>query len=183
MSDEAAAAAAPEGEGAAAEPKKPNKLVLPLVVALMTIAGGVVGVMVVAPKMIAARTHVAEGLEAEGGSEEGGEHGGGEHGGGERGPTFKIDNLIVNPSGSQGSRFLMVSVAVETADGKMEELLRGREAQIRDVVIAMLERKTMDDLSVTGIRDSIKAELSDTITAIAGMKTKLRVFLPQFVIQ
>ncbi|MBL8989258.1 MAG: flagellar basal body-associated FliL family protein [Gemmatimonadetes bacterium] len=186
MSEEKVAEGAPAeaAEGEAKAKKGPNKLLLPLIVLLMTAAGGAVGMMVVAPTLVA-REHKAAGLEAEGG--EGGEEhgGGGEHGegGGEKGPMFKIDNLIVNPAGSQGSRFLMVSVAVETPDAKLEEHLRAREAQIRDVVIAMIETLTMDNLSQPGIRDSLKTVLSDTISTIAGSKAKLRVFLPQFVIQ
>ncbi|MDX2057830.1 MAG: flagellar basal body-associated FliL family protein [Gemmatimonadales bacterium] len=189
MSEEKVAEGAPAeaAEGEEKAKKGPNKLLLPLIVLLMTAAGGAVGMMVVAPTLVA-REHKAAGLEAEPaeGGEGGEEHGGGgEHGegGGEKGPMFKIDNLIVNPAGSQGSRFLMVSVAVETPDAKLEEHLRAREAQIRDVVIAMIETLTMDNLSQPGIRDSLKTVLSDTISTIAGSKAKLRVFLPQFVIQ
>jgi len=172
MSEPAAPEAAP-AEGAEAKPKKPNKLVLPLVVALMTVAGGAVGVMVVAPKLMADRTaHEDADSTAARAAEPVG-----------KGPMFKIDNLIVNPAGSQGTRFLMVSVAVETPDAAFEALLRSREPQIRDVVIAMLERQTMESLSITGIRDTLKAQIADTITTLSGAKSKLRVYLPQFVIQ
>ena len=183
MSDEKAPAPAEGAEGEAKPKKGPNKMLLPLVVLLMTVAGGVVGAMVVAPTLVA-RSHKTAGLadstEAEGDKKEG-EHGEGK--GGERGPMFKIDNLIVNPAGSQGSRFLMVSVAVETSDAKLEEELRAREPQIRDVVISMLERQSMESLSQPGIRDTLKIQLSDTISVIAGTRSKLKVFLPQFVIQ
>ena len=163
--------------------KGPNKMLLPLVVALMTVAGGAVGVGVIAPRLVAARQSVQQGLEAPDSSQA--DAAGGEHPESERtkGPMFKIDNLIVNPAGSQGSRFLMVSVAIETSDTKMEETLRHKEPQIRDVVISLLEKQTMERLSMAGIRDSLKVELGDTITAIAASKTKLKVFLPQFVIQ
>ncbi len=180
MSEEANAPPTPEG--AEVKPAKgPNKLMLPLIVALMTIAGGVVGVWVVGPKL-SARANLQAGLEAAGKDEKPAEGKEGEKGG-EKGPVFKLDNLIVNPSGSQGARFLMVSVAVETVDGKQDEELRAKESQIRDLVISLLEKQTMESLSAPGIRDSLKAQLSDTITIIAGSKTKLHVFLPQFVIQ
>ncbi|MEO8450416.1 MAG: flagellar basal body-associated FliL family protein, partial [Gemmatimonadota bacterium] len=100
------------------------------------------------------------------------------------GPLFKMDNLIVNPAGSQGTRFLMVSVAVATPSGEVAEQLRADEAVIRDVVIALLERKSMEMLALPGIRDSIKNQLSDTISALVGHSAdKLKVYLPQFVIQ
>ncbi len=176
------AGAAEGAEGHAEAKKGPKKMLLPLVVGLMTLAGGAVGVMVIAPKLVARREAVQEGLEAphEEAKEKEGEPGKAE---GEKGPIFKIDNLIVNPAGSQGSRFLMVSVAVETPDGKMEETLRHKEAQIRDLVISLLEKQTMETLGTEGIRDELKAQLGDTISALVGTKTKLKVFLPQFVIQ
>ncbi len=183
MSEEAHAA--PAAEGTEAKPAKgPSKLMLPLVIALMTIAGGVVGVWFVGPRL-SARASLQAGLEAEAAAAGKGDKEDGKEGakGGEKGPVFKLDNLIVNPSGSQGARFLMVSVAVETVDGKQDEDLRARESQIRDLVISLLEKQTMESLSSPGIRDSLKAQLSDTITIIAGSKTRLHVFLPQFVIQ
>ncbi len=183
MSETTNPEAAGEAPGEAHAAKGPNKLVLPLVVAVMTVAGAAVGMLVIAPKLAADRAPIQAGLESPDATEGGGE--GGEHGeaAAEKGPTFKIDNLIVNPAGSQGSRFLMVSVAVETPDAKMEETLRHKESQIRDVVIALLEKQTMETLSAEGIRDSLKSQLGDTITAIVASKAKLRVFLPQFVIQ
>lgn len=182
MSEEAAAPA--EGAEGEAKPKKANKLLLPLVTAVMTIAGGVVGVLVIGPKLTA-RQAMQAGLEAEPKEEkeEAKEEGHEGEKGGEKGPMLKLDNLIVNPSGSQGSRFLMVSVAIETTSGDQDEKLRAQEPQIRDVIIALLEKQTMEQLSEPGIRDTLKAQLSDTISAIAGTKTKLKVFLPQFVIQ
>ena len=64
-----------------------------------------------------------------------------------------------------------------------DEALRAMEAQIRDLVISLLEKQTMEALGTPGIRDSLKAQLSDTISALARSPTKLPVFLPQFVIQ
>lgn len=177
---ESAPGAAAATEAKAVKP--PSKLMLPLIVVVMTALGGAVGLLLVAPKLIANRA-MAAGLEADSAGGEG-EHGDGEEAvGGEKGPMFKIDNLIVNPAGSQGARFLMVSVAVETSDAKMEEHLRSREPQIRDIVIALLEQQTMEQLAAPGMRDSLKVQLGDTISVIAGVKTKLKVFLPQFVIQ
>ncbi len=167
-----------EGAEEAQAPKAPNKLILPLVVAIMTIAGGAVGVMVIAPML--APAHQTAALDpAQHPDSATGKTAGRES----KGPMFRIDNLIVNPAGSQGSRFLMVSVAVETSSASHEEQLRRQEAQIRDVSISLLERETMESLSQVGIRDTLKNRLADTLSVITGSRPKLRVFLPQFVIQ
>ena len=155
-----------------------SKLLLPIVVAVATILGGVVGVLVVAPRLAPARqveAKKAAGLEPAAAGEDGK--------GAERGPLFKIDNLIVNPAGSLGTRFLMVSVAIETTNDAMDEKLRRREAEIRDLLIALFEKQTMESLGRAGIRDSLKRIITDTVSTLAGSPTKLGVYLPQFVIQ
>jgi len=175
----AEAAAGKSTEGTSAPNKAPSKLLLPMVVALATVLGGVVGVLVVAPKLIASRAK-AEAKQAQEASAEAGKK---EEKAAEKGPLLKIDNLIVNPAGSQGSRFLMVSVAIETTSGQMDETLRRQEPEIRDILIALLEKQTMESLGRPGIRDSLKELIADTVTALARSPRRLAVFLPQFVIQ
>jgi flagellar FliL protein len=112
-----------------------------------------------------------------------------EHGGGKRradvhkGVLYRIDNVIVNPAGSRGSRFLMTSVAFELPDAEAEERLRAREVEVRDVVIATLESQTLEMLSRPGARDTLKLRLRDAVAPILGEAREVRVYLPQFVMQ
>ena len=154
-----------------------SKLMLPIVVAAATLLGGVMGVVVVAPRVIASRMPATTSEADSGAAQPAHEPAG------EQGPLFTIDNLIVNPAGSLGSRFLMISVAIETPNAKVEETLRKQEPRIRDMIIALLERQTMEMLSQVGARDSLKAQLADTIATVYGGGARLRLFLPQFVIQ
>lgn len=171
------AAAESGGEAASAKPagRKGPVWLVPAVALVAALVGAVVGALIIAPRFQPAAPAVTAGLDpapAEPAPE-----------GPEKGPIFRVDNLIVNPAGSQGSRFLMISLAVETPDAKVDAVLRRQEARIRDLAISLLERLTMEALSTPGIRDSLKRQLSDTISAVAGTSTKLRVFLPQFVVQ
>ena len=133
---------APE-EGTEKKKKGLPSFVLPLVLALVgTGAGGFVGAKVVAPKLtagfkdvisadvLAARgakkgAHSAAGAdeeaaaEGEGDAEAEGEaaKGGGEHGGeASAPPLYTISDLVLNPAGSGGTRFLMLSVAFDMKD-------------------------------------------------------------------
>jgi flagellar basal body-associated protein FliL len=65
----------------------------------------------------------------------------------------------------------------------MDEALRRQEPEIRDILIALLEKQTMESLGRPGIRDSLKEAIADTVTALAKSPRRLAVFLPQFVIQ
>lgn len=112
----------------------------------------------------------------------------GEHGGGEAGksPVYRIDNVIVNPAGSMGQRFLMCSVAVELEDEEFVEVLRTRDIEVRDIIISTLESNSLAQLTQPGARDSLRHRLASALHPVlgeAGADAHLRVFLPQFVIQ
>ncbi len=70
-----------------------------------------------------------------------------------------IDNLVLNPSGSGGTRHLMLSVAVEVKDDADAEQMKARDAEVRDAVLHVLGSKTVDELADIAARDSLKLEL------------------------
>ncbi len=173
MADHATPEAAEGGEVVAATPKKSGSALMIGVVALAAAAGGAVGFYVLAPRSAPAKATVEEGgrKPKDSGKEEA------------IGRVYRMDNLIVNPAGSQGARFLMVSLAVEAPDPKLESELKARDSQLRDLVITLLQQQTMETLSQPGIRDSIKRQVADTVSALVGSRETLRVYIPQFVIQ
>lgn len=97
--------------------------------------------------------------------------------------THAIENLVLNPAGSNGSRFLMVTATFELKDAGTEELMKDREPEVRDRILGVLGRKTVDELSDINKRDAIKAELLDAVAPLFPKNSLLKVFFPQFVIQ
>ncbi len=183
-----------------AAPSSPPVLLIVVIVAALA-AGAASGALLVAPQIIKANQAKAfASAEAE---LAGGGHGkkkkkkdshgkkdekGGEHGkeSGGKSPIFRLDNLIVNPSGAQGQHFLMCSIAFEVEDAKLSEILREHEVQLRDVVISELESYNMEQLTAPGVRDSIRIRIAGVAMPLLGEEgedTELKVFLPQFVIQ
>ncbi len=139
------------------------------------IAGIAVGNFVVAPRLGAAASDSHEVVEEE-------DHGGGDsHGKG--GPRqVRIDNLIVNPAGTSGSRFVVVTIVYEVADETAEGRLKSAEVQLRDAAASTLEQHSLESLTRAGARDSLRAEFLRIATPVLkGAKAK--VFLPQFLIQ
>jgi flagellar FliL protein len=97
--------------------------------------------------------------------------------------VYRLDNIIVNPAGSQGTRFLMASVAFELPDARLEARLRERDFQVRDAIIATLERQSLQMLMAPGARDSVKRQIGLAVLPLTGLKRPVAVYLPQFVIQ
>jgi flagellar FliL protein len=138
----------------------------------------------------------AEGEGGEGGGEEGGgEHGtpeGGDHGGGKEGEAVAssshlIDNVVLNPAGSGGTRFLMLSTSIEFGDAALVEQFKARDAEVRDVVLRVMGAKTVEVLAEMANRETLRKELADSLAQLVPKKERKkairRIFFPQFVIQ
>ena len=189
------APAAAEGADKAAPAAKP-KAALPImligVVAGALVAGAALGSLLVAPQVNkmrhaaavtaacapASKKDKADKKDKKDGKDKKGEAG--------KAPVYKLDNIIVNPAGSLGQRFLMCSVAIESEDPKALDTLREHEIELRDRVISMLAKQSLDRLTSQGARDSLRAELLAVIKPSLGpdgQDAELKVFLPQFVVQ
>ena len=180
------APAAAAGEGAKPVAKKSPPAWLPAVAIVGALAaGGALGMFVVGPGvagMRAGTAATADGAGDEDESNDGGGHGAKEKSAAER-PQYKLDNLIVNPSGARGTRFLMTSIVLDLPDAKLETKLRDNDAPLRDAIIGALERQTLEALSQPAARDSVRTAIGHAIAPLLGGRKGVRVYLTQFVIQ
>jgi flagellar FliL protein len=94
-----------------------------------------------------------------------------------------LENLVLNPAGSGGSRFLLLSVAIETSGPNTVTAFQARDAELRDIMLTALGSKTVDQLTDITTREGIKTELLATITARFGKNAVKRLYFPQFVVQ
>jgi flagellar FliL protein len=97
--------------------------------------------------------------------------------------THSLDNLVLNPAGSGGTRFLMVTAAFELKDAGAEQLMKDHEAEVRDRILALLGKKTVEELTEPGEREPIKKQVLDAVIPIFPKGAVLKVFFPQFVVQ
>jgi flagellar FliL protein len=169
---------APETTGTADGRKA--KLMLIGILAGAAILGGSLGSMIVAPKIISAK---ASKTAAKSAAKEAAMAADSAAGHETKGIVYQIENIVVNPAGSQGVHFLMLSIAFEVPDAKAEAALRENDIRVRDTVIATLEGQTMEMLTQPGSRDRLKRILAEAVTPMAGGARWMNVYLPQFVIQ
>jgi flagellar FliL protein len=158
-----------------------RKLTLPLIIGAGLIIGGAAGALVLGPRIARARTattdtkpaaRTADSLAA-------GEHGSSAP----EAPVHLIDNLVLNPAGSGGTRFLLASVGLQTTSAAAAEIVKKREVEARDVVLAVLGAKHVEDLAEIGNRERLKVELKVALDSLFGPGVVRKIYLPQFVIQ
>jgi flagellar FliL protein len=99
------------------------------------------------------------------------------------GVIYELENLVVNPASSQGTRFLVATLAVEVDGVAAAAELERREAQARDAVLRVLGSKTVAQLADVSARDSLKVELLEVLSGVVRVGEMRRLYLPQFVIQ
>jgi flagellar FliL protein len=122
----------------------------------------------------------ADDEESSGDEESGGGHG--EKGGAEK-PVYTIDNLVLNPAESGGTRFLLLSVTFELKNAAVLEQMKTRDAELRDAVLVTLGKRTVDQLADMTQRDSIKVQLTKAAGTLFKKGAVKRIYFPQFVIQ
>lgn len=105
---------------------------------------------------------------------------------GEKGPgaIHTIDNMVLNPAMSNGSRFLLVATAVECSDATIVEELKNRDAEARDVLISVMGARTVEQLTDLAQRDSLRSEIVTAFNAMLRKPTAVRrIYFSQFVVQ
>lgn len=181
------------------------KKLLPTIIALVAglAVGGGAGAFVVGPAMAsgiapagaaAPRAKKLAHAEEEGGheegaaAEEGAEEGeqeaseGGEKAGAEK-SVHTIDNLVLNPAQSGGTRFLLLSVSFETKNAAVLEQMKTRDAELRDAVLVTLGGKTVEQLADMTQREALKVDLTKAAAKLFKKGAVKRIYFPQFVIQ
>jgi flagellar protein FliL len=98
-------------------------------------------------------------------------------------PIYQLDNLVMNPAASGGSHFLLMSVALQVKDASSLEVMKGRDAELRDAILRLFSRKTIDEISNISARDQFASELMAVLSKMFGDGTVTKIYFPQFVIQ
>ena len=95
---------------------------------------------------------------------------------------INIEDLVINPNGSKGKRYLIMSLYIYLKNKKLQDKLDVEEPAIKDGLISLLSRKPMEVLSNVGIRENIRKEIKLTIENILQEKV-LKVYLTKYVMQ
>ena len=167
----------------ASAPKLAQWMPLLCSIALMPVLAYAVTTFILLPKLqkglgitpVAATTKEAEGESKEAGTN----HSTTASGDSENVPMTK---LLVNVSGTMGSRYLLTSLTLVGKGGLKEEVAK-HDAQLRDVACGLLSTKTITDIEKPGARNLIRSELISGFNHILGNGSIQEIFLTEFAIQ
>jgi flagellar FliL protein len=94
-----------------------------------------------------------------------------------------IEDLVVNPSGSEGTRYLCTTVALESIEPGVTDEITLREAQVRDVLIEILGKRSVEELATLDTRDQIREEIKASVNGLLSAGSVVGVYFSNFVLQ
>jgi len=97
--------------------------------------------------------------------------------------VFVVKDLIVNPAGTNGLRFLLTTIGLEVSSDATEKECEKRNVQIHDAIISILTSKTLPQLDDVNYRDSLKAEIKGQINSDLASGSVINVYFSKFIIQ
>lgn len=119
--------------------------------------------------------------------EKGGGHGGG-HGGGKGKDaadpsTYKFENVVVNLSGTMGTRYLKATFLITSDKPYLNERFTAAKPQLTDVTLAVLSSLTLADLEEAGSKNIIRERLIASYNQALGGKVAENLYFSEFVVQ
>ncbi len=99
------------------------------------------------------------------------------------GEVYLLEDIIVNPSGTGGTRFLSVSIGIEVTYKTTVSLIEKREPVIKDALITILGSKTIEQLSDTREKEITRYQIKKRIEQLLKTEDILAVYFTDFILQ
>ncbi len=126
---------------------------------------------------------VSAGSESEKGSHGGKAAKGGKGKKHEHGELVSVSDLIVNPAGTGGRRFLKVAASIELTDAKLAAELEGRQAPLRDLLIRELSARTLEELTDPTAKEEMRQSILEELEAMMGPDVVKGLYFTEYVVQ
>ncbi len=100
-----------------------------------------------------------------------------------KGEIFMVEELLVNPTGTSGTRFLSASIGLEVADHETVLQLEEQKMPVRDLLITILSSRTVEQLTNAADREMMREEIANRINKLLGPQKVSAVYFVDYVLQ
>jgi flagellar FliL protein len=105
------------------------------------------------------------------------------HGKSGDGIVYAIEDIVVNPAGTAGSRFLSASFGIEVSSQETASRLEEREPLVRDALITILSSKTLAELTDAKQKEIMRLQIKKRLSLLLKTEDLTNVFYTDFVLQ
>jgi flagellar FliL protein len=100
------------------------------------------------------------------------------------GEIFLVENIIVNPAGTNGTRYLSTSIGLEIEKNeKSAERMKELTPVIRDILIAIFSSKTLDELGSIEGKEIVRKEILERVNLASAPWHISKVYFVDYVLQ
>ena len=99
------------------------------------------------------------------------------------GIVYAIEDIVVNPAGTAGSRFLSASFGIEVSSQETASRLEEREPLVRDALITILSSKTLAELTDARQKEIMRLQIKKRLSLLLKTEDLTNVFYTDFVLQ
>lgn len=96
---------------------------------------------------------------------------------------YAIKDIVINPAGTGGSRFLSVSFGFELESAELELAFENREPIIRDALITIMSSKTVAQLTNPKQKEIVRYQIKKRLTKLMDTDELVGVYYTDFVLQ
>ncbi len=97
--------------------------------------------------------------------------------------VFHLKEVLVNPAGTNGTRFLLTSLGFEVSSLQAKQELERKEVQLRDMMNSILTRKTLPELIDYQKREEMRTEILQEASGLLKSGTIKKVYFSKFIVQ
>jgi flagellar FliL protein len=102
---------------------------------------------------------------------------------GTEGKIYVVKDLIVNPAGTNGTRFLLTTVGFEVTTAEALKELQNKDVMVRDALNTIFTSKDLATIVNIEGREEIRKEIEEKIGAILRNGALSNVYFSKFIIQ
>jgi flagellar FliL protein len=99
------------------------------------------------------------------------------------GPGFEFTNVVVNLSGTMGTRYLKTSFLITGSDPNIRTVFENAKPKVTDVTLNVLSSLTLADIEEAGSKNIIREKLVGAYNQALGRKVAEQVYFSDFVVQ
>lgn len=99
------------------------------------------------------------------------------------GAVYLVPDILVNPTGTGGLRYLSATLGLEVAVPETVETLRERDVQVRDILISILSARSVEQLTDFQAREQMRREIKMRLNQLLGAEELTAVYFVDYVLQ
>lgn len=96
---------------------------------------------------------------------------------------FAISDIVINPAGTGGSRYLSVSFSFDLESAETYALFEAREPVIRDALITILSSRTVAQLTDAKQKEIVRYQIKKRVSKLLKTDELAAVYYTDFVLQ